>query len=685
MPRFSGLICVGLVLACGGRSSRTDRTRAGAGGGLAEAGAPENGAAANASARGGSEAFGGTRGGGAPSGSGGSGATTSGARAGKGGRGGAAAGQENNAGERDCGELIDDMEDGSGRICTGSGRIGVWYAFNDERGQQAPAPTTPGVPIAVSVLGAERADSVHAIHTSGDGFSAWGAGVGLDLDYDGTTYSTYDASAYSGITFWVRGEGRRPVGPDLPSYLFTAAVLPTLSFRVSDESSTYHDWGGTSPSKGFGPTAGIEPEEDFNQYFVPFRTLRAKNPNFEPGRLTNLQFLTTAMPFDFWVDDIAFYTGVANCCSPGCGDAVAFGDIRLAQRVLLGAGVATEPTTSVVSCETACMVSAFTTSNTTVSSLTGVECLAPLAAASLAGSTLGEVSALAGLPHLATLDVSSNAIQDVAPLASLGRLHTLDVSQNPLTRIDALGAAPRLAFLRANADALTELHVDAGFAALSWLEIRDNPLSALTLVKLPRLTFLDARSGKLTTLELALTGLTTLRLDGNSLTHVELDTPALTELSVNQNQLADLDAVRGAPALTTLNADDNPLVDVSALATLPALASLSLAHTPITSAALGALRNAPLGFLGLTGTAVDDLSALAGVKFGAQASGLPLVIALEGTNVTDLSPLVRNATVVSGVIYLSGTPFDCVEQAENLAALAARGVGITGRCAPGSP
>src|SRR5688500_8667533 len=42
--------------------------------------------------------------------------------------------------ERDvCLGLIDDLEDGTGRICEGDGRIGVWYAFNDGTGTQWPA------------------------------------------------------------------------------------------------------------------------------------------------------------------------------------------------------------------------------------------------------------------------------------------------------------------------------------------------------------------------------------------------------------------------------------------------------------------------------------------------------------------------------------------------------------------
>ena len=685
MARRGGFVCVFLVLACGGRSTRTDESRTGSGGSVGDAGGPvaSSGAVANAPAAGGAPSAGGSRGSGASAGHAGATAGAPGANGGRSGRGAGgdtSAGRENDAGARDCGELIDDMEDGSGRICTGSGRVGVWYSFNDDLGTQTPAATIPGTPIAVSPIPGGRDASEYAIHTYGDGFTAWGAGVGLDLAYDGTTYATYDATAYSGISFWVRGKGQRPHGQDLTGFLYLAAVTPTLSFRTSDEISTYHDWGGTSMVKSFGPSVGIEVEDEWTQHFVPFRNLSQRVGTFEPDRLTNLQFLTRVMPFDFWVDDIAFYSGVANCCSPGCGDTVSFADPNLAQRVSNSAGVSIPLGTYDVSCETVCTATTFTSTYVPLTSLAGLECVAPLAAAVLNGSSLHDVAPLARLPHLGALDISTNSVVDLAPLATLEELHSLDVSNNPLPSLAPLAAAPRLAFLRANAANLSVVELDGGFGALESLEINTNPLTSLALVNLPRLTYLDASGGKLHGLALDLPGLTKVRLDGNPLATLELETPLLDELDARDTLLTDLNALRGARSLTQLALDDCPLVDIAALAELPALNVISLVHTPVVSAALGAIKGGPVGYLGLTGTAVDDISALEHVAFGPQANGLPLVIALDSTGVTDLSPLVRNPTVVSGTVYIGGTPLDCAAQAENIASLAARGVAVTGLC-----
>jgi hypothetical protein len=483
----------------------------------------------------------------------------------------------------------------------------------------------------------------------------------------------------------VRGKGQRPTGPDLTNYFYFAAAVPTLSFRTSDEISTYRDWGGTNASKGFGPTANIEPEDEWTQHFVPFRSFGQRTPAFEPDRLTNLQFLTRVMPFDFWVDDIAFYSGVANCCLPGCGEEITFADPNLAYRVALSVGDPIQLGTHAVSCETICGVSGLSATYGPLESLGGLECAAPLTAASFTGSSLTDVSPLAGLPHVAALDLSTNSLVDVSALASLARLHSLDLSKNPVTSLDALESAPRLAFLRANGAALSEVNLDGPFPALEWLEINTNPLTSLSLAELPGLKFVDASGGKLTSVALALPGLQTLRLATNTLSSLELDTPALAELDVRGNLLKNLDAVRGARSLTALFVDENPLVDVSALAELPDLNTLSLVHTPIDSAALGAIRGGPLGYLGLSGDRIDDISALEAVAFGPQANGLPLVIALDGTRVTDLSPLARNPTVVAGTLYLAGTPLDCTAQAENIAILAARSVTILGPCAPPSP
>src|SRR5258706_6711741 len=94
-------------------------------------------------------------------------------------------------------KLIDDMEDGDGKVSPAGGRGGDWFTYHDmTAGTQIPAQGGPVVPEA-----ADRAGSTKAIHTTGSGFADWGAGLGVALHLS----CPYDGSAYSGISFFAKG------------------------------------------------------------------------------------------------------------------------------------------------------------------------------------------------------------------------------------------------------------------------------------------------------------------------------------------------------------------------------------------------------------------------------------------------------------------------------------------------
>jgi hypothetical protein len=58
-----------------------------------------------------------------------------------------------------------------------------------------------------SMITPARGTSMMAARTTGMGFTVYGAGMGFDLNNPGgtATKSTYSASMYSGVTFWVMG------------------------------------------------------------------------------------------------------------------------------------------------------------------------------------------------------------------------------------------------------------------------------------------------------------------------------------------------------------------------------------------------------------------------------------------------------------------------------------------------
>lgn len=305
-----------LSSACGARSGLNENAfGAGANGGTGvgegSAATSGNGAAAGVGAGVGAGA-GVSAGGAASMGSGGFGATSAfGGSAGSSHSGGAAGTSGvSGAGGRACGLLIDDMEDGTGRICTGSGRIGAWYEYNDGFGVQLP-PQTPGLPllplaIPVNTGRAGRAmfSSHHYPNPGGpQAPQSWGAGIGVDLAYDGKNYGTYDASGMSGISFWVRSD-----------------IYKYYEVRINTTDTTPMRYGGSCPRDYCGRFArGLRFKSQWTQEVVSYRDIVGVSDtgeliDFHPERLTNIQFFFVIYPTDsydgqIWLDDLRFTPG----------------------------------------------------------------------------------------------------------------------------------------------------------------------------------------------------------------------------------------------------------------------------------------------------------------------------------------------------------------------------------------
>src|SRR6478609_1335218 len=288
------------------------------------------------------------------------------ARGGAGGSGGSAGGQLSNGGAsgaepRDCGALIDDMEDESGHICFGAGRVGVWYSFNDGTlsAVQWPAEAPPGTPIATSLIPGGRGASAHGIHTYGSGFWGWGSGVGVDLNFDGATYHVYDATHYQGVQFWARG----------------GDANGELRFRVGTASTTALKYGGTCGSTLDAECAGpagtsLKVGAEWRQFTVSFGELGVAS---ERDHLTNIQFMTKGS-FDFWIDDVSFVEGEPNCCSKlaACQNGAHIADPAI--RSTLKA----DEVTGALSCDRICDITSLALSNPAIQSLSGLECLSAL-------------------------------------------------------------------------------------------------------------------------------------------------------------------------------------------------------------------------------------------------------------------------------------------------------------------
>jgi hypothetical protein len=191
--------------------------------------------------------------------------------------------------------IIDSLEDGDAAICATAGRVGDWFVTNDGTGTQSPT-TASGIP---TLLTAPRGASQRAAHTSGSGFTGYGAILGVILN-DGPSHPLYyDASSHAGIRFHARGTGTMRVGvtagrtrpapeghcvdpacyrPFQATVALTSTWVPVL-LRFDSLRS------GTTASNGAG-----------------FMTLQ------DQREIVTIEFLASGGgSFDFWIDDIGFY------------------------------------------------------------------------------------------------------------------------------------------------------------------------------------------------------------------------------------------------------------------------------------------------------------------------------------------------------------------------------------------
>jgi hypothetical protein len=257
---------------------------AGAGGAAGTAGGAGAGAggAAGTAGKAGTGGAAGTAGG---AGAGGAGGTTAGAGGAAGAGGGGTAGT-GTGGTIGCGGLIDDFEANTGYICQDNGRVGHWFSYKDSASTFFPV-GTPSLP---SPLPTPRGTSQRALHTYGTEVQY--AGIGCSINDVPT--STYNASAYTGIRFFIMG----------------TAVAPVAIVQTSEtESSTY---GGTcglatlSCAGNYVSITGLQ-ASSWTLVTVPFSSLSGGTAPFNIGAVWSIEFQPGIGAFDLWIDDLSFY------------------------------------------------------------------------------------------------------------------------------------------------------------------------------------------------------------------------------------------------------------------------------------------------------------------------------------------------------------------------------------------
>jgi len=184
------------------------------------------------------------------------------------------------------------MEAGTGYICQGNGRVGYWYTYIDSSAGSTITPPATEDPTLPDVVSPARAASTHAMHASGI-FSLF-AGMGLLINAPvlNDPWSTFDASRYTGITFWAKGMGTVRILLQIPA---------TVATQYHGTCTISACMGAVSSSRALSPTTWV-------QISIPFSSLTSGNATFLPSALAAVEFQpTTGGQFDLWIDDVSFY------------------------------------------------------------------------------------------------------------------------------------------------------------------------------------------------------------------------------------------------------------------------------------------------------------------------------------------------------------------------------------------
>jgi hypothetical protein len=401
------------------------------------------------------------------------------------------------------------MESGTGWICEGEGRKGAWYAFNDAAGIQYPgiiqdpAPKTPGDPILPSEIPGGRDGSSRAMHTRGEGFGGWGAGIGVDLSFDGRSYGLYDGSAYSGITFWARSDTSTMLTVRLSTAITTSTAYGGLC--TLETAPTPLPCGPDSTVLYLTPTwkpygVGFPSQTSF------FYSFRGCQVAFEPTRLTNLQFMVdhpNQVPFDFWIDDLSFNPRNPTAASPspscpspraGCEGIITFEDPSL-EGVVRGT---LSRAVSTLGWQDVCSLTSLCAPNSGIRSLQGIDCLGPLETVTVGGNQVSDLTPLAQVTSLRTLGLDENPISDLGPLRGLSNLEFFSINGGQINDLGPLGSLTNLTHLALDQNQIKDLGPLVGLTRLTDLELDQNQIKDLgPLVGLTRLTSISLKGNQI--------------------------------------------------------------------------------------------------------------------------------------------------------------------------------------------
>jgi hypothetical protein len=186
--------------------------------------------------------------------------------------------------------IVDDFEDSDFSLPVPAieARVGSWYPFSDGTGTSS-----------YTAVIIERGASRVGFGTKGKEFKTWGSGVGVDM---APAKAPYDASQYTGLTFWARA--KLPVPVEDGDNLALTVVFPDVQTSPSGAICTTCDHHYNKP---------VQVLEKWQRFTIKFADLILEAGTlpppgaFRPDALVSLQFrMAPGTTYDLYLDDIAF-------------------------------------------------------------------------------------------------------------------------------------------------------------------------------------------------------------------------------------------------------------------------------------------------------------------------------------------------------------------------------------------
>jgi Carbohydrate binding domain (family 11) len=209
--------------------------------------------------------------------------------------------------------VIDNFDDGV-KGFYGNGLQGGWYAFVDPSGGlQDPT----GSDIAAAPGGITEPG--FALHITGSGQTEWGSGLGAIFASRSIGQEClFDASAYDGVTFWMRGSMETEGSVE-------ASREGVVRFKVHEKDDQPTTVGGNCPGNCFDAHgANLVVDTCWQQYTFRFADLKQEGWGYPGGELDlhalhTLEFgMAQGQKYDLWLDNVSFFVGNVAPAEPIC-------------------------------------------------------------------------------------------------------------------------------------------------------------------------------------------------------------------------------------------------------------------------------------------------------------------------------------------------------------------------------